>query len=69
MSNNGKLEQFTSLFSSFKFAEGKTFKRAIFSTSQSKIILSIKNDEPNIIDLKHTFKPEDRKMVDYFLKV
>lgn len=31
--------------------------------------MTIKNDEPNIIDVEHKFKPGDRNSVDYFMKV
>lgn len=69
MSNTGNIEPFLSTFSQLKVGEGKTFKRVIVNSSPSNIKITIKNDEPNIIDVLHTFRPESRNMVDYFMKV
>lgn len=69
MSNTGKIEPFSSAFLQLKVAEGKTFKRVVASSVPSNIKITIKNDEPNIIDVVHQFKPDSRNMVDYFMKV
>lgn len=69
MSNTGKIQPIQETFSEFKFVQGKIYKRAILTSAVSKLILTIKTDEPNIIDIVHTFKPASRSMVDYFMKV
>lgn len=35
----------------------------------STIKITVTNEQLNIIDVVHAFKPEDRSMVDYFMKV
>ena len=69
MSNNGIIEPFSSTFTQMKVGEGKNFKRVIATSVPSTIKITVKNDEPNMIDVVHTFKPENRNMVDYFMKV
>lgn len=69
MSNKGTLEPFASHFTELKIAEGKIFKRVIANSVPSKIKITVKNDEPNVIDVVHNFKPESRLMADYFMKV
>mgnify|MGYP002078340014 CR=1 FL=1 len=69
MANNGNLENIGAPLNDLKVAEGKIFKRFYTKSTVSILKITIKNDEPNMIDVWHNFKPATRAMQDYFMKV
>lgn len=69
MSNNGQLNDMRFTLDGMSVAKGKTFTKVYFSSRTNNVVLTIKNTERNVIDLQTTFKPENRDMNDYFIKI
>lgn len=52
-----------------KVAEGSLYIKVMIKSNVLTVRLTIKIDEPNIVDFSLDFKPPNRSYVDYFLKM
>lgn len=69
MANDGVLSALDNKFSELWVAKGIRFTKVQVKSAFVTVIITIKNEEPNIIDYETTFTPPNRNLQDYFLKV
>ena len=70
MSNTGSIEKMDHQFSEMRVSEGKIYTKVVCKSNiVGRMEITIKPDNPNIIDVIFDFKPGSRAMQDYFLKV